>query len=336
MEKLLHRQILNYLTTSNLLTPFQSGFRPKHGCITALSAVIEEIRCEIDYGKIVFLVLLDHSKAFDSVHHEILCLKLKNLFNFSHTSVKLIKTYLRERYQAVHPNAEYSSWLPVPRGVSQGSILDPLLYIMYSNDLPNQLKYMKTHMYANDVQLYIARKNSLVINYISKINSDLGAINDWATANGLSLNPNKSKCIPISRTRIDTWNELNIYLGSNRIEVVPSAKYLGVVFHTQLYWTEHINKSSGKTYGMLRALWTSHYYTPFKIRLLLAKTYLLPTLLYGCELFPGCSSVSKRKLKTTYNNIFRYVFNLSRYESVSLFAKMIFKVSFDDLLKCRC
>ena len=86
---------------------------------------------------------------------------------------------------------------------------------------------------------------------------------------------------------------------------------------------------------MLRSLWTTQYFTPFKIRLLLAKTYLVPTLLYGCELFSGCSSSEKCKLKTTYNNIARYVFNLKRYDSLSQFAKKIFKVSFDNLMKCR-
>lgn len=335
-EKLVHKQMLQHVLDKGLLTSFQSGFRPQHSCVTALADVIEDIRCKTDADQVTFLVLLDHSKAFDTVHHDTLCAKLRYFFNFSSTSTKLISTYLSNRHQAVFYNNQYSSWLPVVRGVPQGSILGPLLYSMYSNDLPKQLNFMRIQMYADDVQLFIGCKKSSINECITKINSDLSKVFEWATANGLRLNSSKSKCIPISRTNLESLTQYNISLGSSKIDMVPSAKNLGVTFDTTLTWSEHIKLATGKTYGMLRTLWPNQYFTPIRIRMLLAKTYLVPTLLYGCELFANCISTDKRKLRTTYNNIARYVFGLKKYDRVSQFSKKIFGVTFDNLLKCRC
>lgn len=209
------------------------------------------------------------------------------------------------------------------------------MYIMYSNDLPTQLKHMKIQMYADDVQLFIGCNLSTISSCVSKINADLLRVSDWAAGNGLILNPKKSKCVPICRTQMETLYQLRIVLGNSQIEIVSSAKNLGIIFNSTLSWTDNINNATGKTYGMLRTLWINHYFTPLKIRMLLAKSYLLPTLLYGCELFCGCSASEKRKLRTAFNNITRYVFNLRRTDSVSQFAKKLFNVSFDNLLKCR-
>lgn len=334
-EKLIHKQMLQYVLDKGLLTSRQSGFRPKHSCITALVDVVEGIRSKIDDDQVSFLVLLDHSKVFDTVHHATLCNKLRLFFNFSQTSSKLISTYLSGRHQAVFDGTRHSSWLPVTRGVPQGSILGPLLYSMYSNDLPMQLRFMHIQMYADDVQLFIGCKLSKIDECISNVNSDLLNVYEWATANGLRLNSSKSKCIQISRIAIGSPAHLNVFLGSSKIDMVPTAKNLGLTFTTNLSWSEQIKIAAGKTYGMLRNLWTHQYFTPIKIRMLLAKTYLVPTLLYGCELFAGCNTTDKRKLRTTYNNIARYVFGLKRSNRISNFSKKIFGVSFDNLLKCR-
>lgn len=100
-------------------------------------------------------------------------------------------------------------------------------------------------------------------------------------------------------------------------------------------WSNHVNTVLGQTYGKLRSLWATQCYTPLKIRLLLAKSYLIPGLIYGCELFANCDSGSKRKLNSLYNNIVRYIYGLRRYDSVSNFSKSLYGITFENLLSSR-
>lgn len=128
MEKLMHVQMVLHLNQYDLLSKHQSGFRPKHSCTTALIDVAEELRSHVDEGKLGILVLLDHSKAFDTVDHRILCSKLKYFFNYSSTALKFIQSYLGDRSQSVFLKNDVSDPLHISRGVPQGSILGPLLF----------------------------------------------------------------------------------------------------------------------------------------------------------------------------------------------------------------
>lgn len=334
-ERLVHTQISHYLHENSLLTDRQSGFRPKHSCISTLIDVSEDIRTKIDNNLTSFLILLDHSKAFDTVDHAVLCHKLRHMFHFSPTAEKLILSYLSDRSQSVYHGSKESNKCNVLRGVPQGSILGPLLFTIYINDLPSQLNYCEIQMYADDVQLYISCVPDDVAECIDKVNFDLNKVYKWATANGLSLNAKKSKAMIIGKVNSLSVNFPAIVINNSKIEIVETAKNLGVIFNKHLNWSNHINAVCGKTYAMLRNLWMTQYYTPLHIRMLLAKTYLLPTLLYGCELFSNCDSQSKQKLIVTYNNIARYVFSLRKYDRISHYSKLIFNVSFENLLKCR-
>ena len=137
------KQINEYLAKSNLLSDRQSGFLKGRSCITALTDVVENLRTNLDKGMVSFLVLLDHSKAFDTVDHDILLTKLEKLFYFSSTSCKLLHSYLTGRLQAVESNGECSEFLNINRGVPQGSILGPLLLgtVMY-NYMPMMSKFI--------------------------------------------------------------------------------------------------------------------------------------------------------------------------------------------------
>lgn len=334
-ERIMHNQITSFLDNNNLLTDRQSGFRKKHSCITALVDVTEEIREKLDDGETTFLILLDHSKAFDTVDHDILCYKLKNFFNFSSTATQLLSTYLCNRYQFVETSTQKSKALPVARGVPQGSIVGPLLFSLYSNDLPSMLTNCNVRMYADDVQLYTSCSNALIDQCIIFINQQLQRIYTWATANGLGINPKKSKCIVIQK-RLSKLNIIpNIFINNQKIEIVKSAKNLGIFFNDTLTWSNHINYACGRTFSMTRTLWQTHHCTPLRIRILLAKTYLMPVLLYGCELFAKCDAASKRKLNVAFNNVIRYVYGLNRRSSVSMFSSQLYGLSLDNLLNVR-
>lgn len=335
MEKLMHLQINEYINNFNLLTACQSGFRSKHSCVTALINVSEDIRSEMDVGKINILVLLDHSKAFDTVDHAILSMKLRRLYNFSNTSTRLIESYLSGRSQSVFMNNIYSSALPVNKGVPQGSILGPLLFSLYVNDLPQHVKHSKIHLYADDVQLYISSSTQTIGENVRKLNDDLKNIYLWATSNNLCLNPRKSKCIVIHKKTTKINTNFDVMLNNQRIELVSSAKNLGIIFNNNLTWSNHVNSIVGKLYYMLRTLWQTQFYTPMNIRMLIAKVYLMPCLLYGCEVFANCDANSMNKLRKIFNNVIRYVFGLRKNSRVSAYSGKLYGMSLQNLMNIK-
>lgn len=333
LEKIIYRQMDDYISENNLLANCQSGFRPKRSCITTLIKVTDDLRESLEDNMISFLILLDHSKAFDTVVHSILLTKLDKLFSFSNTACSLIASYIENRTQTVFLGKRKSVPLANRRGVPQGSILGPLLFSLYINDLPEVLRYCKIQMYADDVQLYLSSNVTDLNSCIESINVDLNNISIWASKNGLCLNPNKSKSMLFSRRKTALSFENPIELNNSRIEFVQTAVNLGITFNSQLSWTNHINTTVGKVYGMLRNLWAVQTSTPYHIRMLLAKTYLIPVLLYGCELYQNCDSTDYQRLKVTYNNIARYIFNRKRNERISSYSYQIFNMPFDNVLK---
>lgn len=329
-------QISTFLDYNKLLSDNQSGFRKKRSCVTVLIDVVEGLRQQLDDKMVSYLVLLDHSKAFDTVDHKILITKLEKLFYFSESACKLISSYLSQRSQTVVLGNNWSNALDVSQGVPQGSVLGPLLFSIYINDLSDIPVNCNIQMYADDVQLYTGAKVTDVQSSISKLNGDLDLIYNWATYNGLCLNPAKTKLLTISRRIVTHSENQSIKLGSSVIDCVQSSSNLGLTFNSRLTWSDHINVAVGKVRGMLRNLWAVKTSTPLQIRILLAKSYLIPTLLFGSEIFSNCDSEDYRKLNVAYNDIARYVFNRRRYDHISHFAYQIFNVSFKNLLKIKC
>ncbi|XP_075167425.1 uncharacterized protein LOC142239522 [Haematobia irritans] len=167
------------------------------------------------------------------------------------------------------------------------------------------------------------------------VNDDLANVWTWAMANGLCLNPNKTKFLRIrKRANRDTSNVV-IKINDQPIDLVAQARNLGMIFNDKLTWSNHINAVVGQTYQKLRSLWATQSFTPLDIRSLLVKSYIIPGLLYGCELFSNCDANSKSKLNRLFNNITRYVYGLRRCDSVSEYRDALFGVSLEKLMSIR-
>lgn len=257
------------------------------------------------------------------------------MLNFSTSSTRLISTYLENRYQSVSVKNKLSKPLPVPNGVPQGSILGPLLFTMYINDIGDHLHYSNLHIYADDVQIYMSCSLEHFEAATHKLNEDLLRIQNWASANSLCINPLKSKCLVVKPRQLKTLLEPELLINSQKIELVSKAKNLGIIFNNTLTWSDQILSATGKTFSMLRTLWCTQYFTPPNIRVLLAKTYLMPTLLYGCELFASTDYKSNEKLNIAYNAVVRYIYGLKKYEHISSYANNLYGVTFTNLLKIR-
>lgn len=332
-EKAVLRQMHKFLDINNLLNSAQSGFRSNRSCKTVLLYIVDEVRKAIDRKEVSLLTLLDFSKAFDTVDHSILCSKLKNHYRFSSTTTKLFQSYLTGRHQCVIIEENTSSLLPVRCGVPQGSILGPIFFVLYINDLPQTVRYSSIKMFADDVQILISSPLSELSQAISAMNDDLLQIQLWAQQNKLSLNPTKCKTLAIHRTKLDTTQLPDIRLGDTVINYVPTARNLGLVFNETLTWTDHVNATIGKVYAAIRVLWATQHFLSIKTKTLLAKSLLLPILLYGCEVYCNTDCNTKRKLNVIFNNITRYIYNLRRYDHVSQHSVKIFGCSFEKYLQ---
>lgn len=322
-ERILHNQVAYFLDCNNCLSVYQSGFRQKHSCTSAIIKISDDIRQALKADMITVLVLLDFSKAFDKVDHVILVNKLRSQFNFSTNACKLIESYLSNRYQAVYCNHDLSDFLPVFSGVPQGSILGPLLFSLFINDICNVIKYCKYHLYADDFQLYFSQPRSLISVIGDTINAELTRVHSWALDNGLLLNTSKSNAIIVSKNAVEPQDRPNLSLNNEVINYSNTLRNLGIIFNESLTWCDHVDVVVRKIYATLRGLSASASYTPLETRRFIVKALIVPLITFGCEVFCSLDSMSMRKLNLAYNSAIRYAYRLRRFDHISPYSSSI-------------
>lgn len=334
-EKLIKNQITKFISDHDLLHPHQSGFRTNHSTNTALMKVHDDISRVIDRRGIAILLLIDFAKAFDRVSHSKLVRKLVYKFSFSNSAAQLIKSYLSERQQAVFHNDVFSSFSLIKSGVPQGSVLGPLLFSLFINDLPAMLEFCSIHMFADDVQVYLCAYGDIDMNEVSrKINHDLNNILRWSRNNLLHVNPSKTKAMFISKLKtLPTFPA--IFFDGQRVEFYDQLNNLGVIFTSNLSWDTFINSQCGKIYGTLKTLnmISKHLDTSMKIKLF--KSLVLPHFTYGDFVYSNASALSLNKLRVALNACIRYVFNLNRFSHVSHLQNILIGCQFTQFYKYR-
>lgn len=276
--------------------------------------------------------LLDFSKAFDSVNHNLLCNKLKLYFGFSNSSLSLIRSYLSDRVQKVRLEHCTSSALHIISGVPQGSILGPLLFSMFINDIFSLCKFSNIHGYADDIQLYISNRIGLVEDLSYKLNDDIEAIRIWAQRNHLKLNPDKSCVLPIKHGGFDLESLPTVFLGNTSLKFVSKTKYLGFHINSYLDCKDHINSVVSKIYLTLRNLRITGSFIPTELKRKLVIQLIVPHITYAAEVYSKLDSLSLHKLQVSFNNATRYVFNLRKYSSISSYNKIILGINLQDYL----
>lgn len=333
-EILLSLQVQNFISLRRLQIPFQSAFRPAHSTTSALLKITHDISRALDKKLVAILLLLDFSKAFDSVNHHLLCTKLCVQFFFDVSAVKLIASYLSTRMQAVEIDGVISTLQPVNQGVPQGSVLGPLLFALFINDLPNSIKYMFSHLYADDAQLYKFFSSVDAAANIELVNRDLHAVADWARSNKLILNAAKSKAIIIGARCLK--DPPTVQLNGVVIPYFSSVKNLGLIFNERLTWSDHVVKVSQRIFIGLRNLWPMSKSTPLRTRILLARSLLMPHLEYCSEIFfYGLDAESLKVLVDSVKSVVRYVYGLGRYDSTDLYVNRFLGCSLETYLRVR-
>lgn len=231
-EKIISLRLINYLECNNLLTEYQHGFRAHRSTESAILQFINYVYLALEEKKHVAGVFIDLSKAFDTLDHNILVHKLKYL-GIRGEPLNLFKSYLIGRKQAVYCNQSYSPLKSIDKGVPQGSVLGPIFFLIYINDIVNVSTNLEFVIYADDTTLLVKDENldSLHSNLISELNN----IKLWVKANKLNINNSKTNYIFFQNRSVK--NSLNpIQLDGEVIQQVTHTQCLGVTIDENLNW----------------------------------------------------------------------------------------------------
>jgi len=320
-EKLVHSQIYNYVLTNNIINPLQSGFRKKHSTMTALAKVADDIRKNMDKREMTALVLLDFTKAFDRVNHDLLLIKLTKL-GFSDSVILWLRSYLCGRYQRVFGGDDFlSDWAEVTAGVPQGSVLGPLLFILYLHDISSVIKHCCYHLYADDVQIYLGFDIKYIATAISMVNEDLERLVDFITKHNLALNVSKTQPIIIGTERyVKVLTECvipNICISNTFVPYSNTVNNLGIILDTTLSWKAQVSKTVGSVFGMLAQVRRYLNYLPKSIRLRIVQSLIFPLIDYGSIIFTDMSKENCHKLQRAENACIRFICNVSKFEHIT-------------------
>ena len=322
MEHVVLSHMAEHLSKNNIIIDEQHGFRQRFSCETQLITTIHDWAKSINVCRQTDAILLDFSKAFDSVPHQRLLLKL-DYYGISGNLLLWIKAFLSNRSQFVSINGTQSSPKPVLSGVPQGSILGPVLFLLYINDITNCIN-ANLRLFADDCILYSEIQSS---QDCLSLQNDLDQLSSWSESWQLNFNVKKCYHLGITCKKFPTLFQYT--LNGLHISKVNSTRYLGVTISSNLSWNTHVDnicKNANSTLGLLRRVLggCSH-----KVKDTAYRTLVRPKLEYASSVWNPYRQHNISKIESVQRRAARFVFNdYSRYSHVT---PMIQSLGWDSL-----
>jgi len=284
IEKLMFKRLYSFLEQHKCIYDLQFGFRENHSTNHALISIVQKIQEAIKNKKLAIGIFIDLQKAFDTVNHFILLEKLKH-YGISGVSNAWFKSYLTDRKQYVSIGGVDSDYTTTEHGVPQGSVLGPLLFLIYINDLHQCIKNSSTFHFADDTNLlYVPPKRIRNKNIVRRLNIDLKALNNWLTSNKISLNSSKTELI-VFREKNTPIPKLNLKLNGTKLEPKSEIKYLGLIIDEHLTFKGHINIMNSKLKRANNLLALSRHYLPSSLLKQVYYAQFHSHLSYGCQVW---------------------------------------------------
>ena len=281
----------------------------------------ENVNKCIDRGDVVGLVTLDLEKAFDMINHEILLSKLK-CYGFDDDCLNWVRDYFRLRTQITVINGNESCESVVHYGIAQGSILGPLLFILYMNDLSKVVKNCKVSLYADDTCLYVSSKDPVQMQ--TMINEDLASIQNWLSHNELLLNVKKCKLIIIgTKHKTKSFNNVKVRIDDYVLDTVDKCNYLGVILDKEFSWKAHIDSLRSKILRNLFMLRRLRPYIDVGTATLLYHTMIHPHFDYCNTIWMKLDSTPMKRLQILQNRALRIVLQVDcRFNRLALYTQL--------------
>ena len=290
-EKIVFDRLYNFLIDIVFLYKYQSGFRPGDSTINQLIYIIHQIYLAFEEGKEVRVVFLDISKAFDRVWHAGLIEKLKAV-GVRGPLLMWIESYLKDRKQRVTIEGHSSDWAGIKSGVPQGSVLGPLLFLIYINDITTDLD-SSPFIYADDTMLFEIVQNVNVS--AANLNEDLTRISDWSKKWLVTMNPSKCQSIIFS-LKLNKPDHPALLMDGACIIEVESHAHLGLIFQNNMSWRSHIHNIFEKASKRLNMLKLIKYKVNRSTLTCLYKSLIRPLMEYGDVIWDNCSEIDSKLL----------------------------------------
>ena len=321
IEKVVSVQLIDYLEKNKLLPSHQSAYRRFHSCETATLRIANDLLMILDTKSKAILILLDLSAAFDTVKHAKLLEKLQSQYGISGKVLEWFQSYLSGRSTSVLLQGERSEMLDIDIGVPQGSILGPILFVLYTKDLQDIAKLygLEIHLFADDTQLFIRFDRRSLAGVTQQIQDCLSHIKWWMSVNYLKLNPDKTEVL-ILNNRADKTPNLHTFQldpSNEPFGVSSVVRNLGIWFDSQMSMSEHISRTIRGCWAQLSNLWRIGSRLNRKMKIQLVHSLIHSRLDYGNALLKGASKKDLNRLQKVQNSAVRFINNHKRRRGVT-------------------
>jgi hypothetical protein len=330
-EKLMYNRLNGFLSDHNVICPNQYGFRKGHSTSMAVSLFVENIYEALEDNEYALGLFLDLSKAFDTVNHEILLQKL-SFYGVKGIPLKWFSSYLSDRKQYVVYNGVCSDMKSIECGVPQGSVLGPLLFILYINDLCYQSDVLKNVLFADDANFLIKGKKMETIVHI--LNLEIRRLSDWFKCNKLSVNVNKTKVMLFaSQSKPYDKNDIVIQIDNVKIEVVDHIKFLGVIIDDKLKWHMHIQHIKTKITKCTGIILNVRKKLGIDVLRIIYNTMILPYLTYCITVWGNAHDCNTAQIILVQKKVLRIITFSKRLAHTDPLFKKLRILKFVDLYK---
>jgi Reverse transcriptase (RNA-dependent DNA polymerase)/Endonuclease-reverse transcriptase len=326
-ERLVKNRLTDHLSQNNLLNSFQSAYTKFNSTETTLLSLHDHIIQAMSHQQVTALCLLDLSAAFDTIDHSILLQRLSSWFGINNTALLWIKSYLSSRFFSVAINNLKSSPLQLLYGVPQGSVLGPLLFILYTTPLSSIISrsFVNHKLYADDTQLFLSFSPSQFANSIHLLQNTISEISSWMASNFLSLNPSKTEFLlfgtPAQLTKI---SEPTLTLSSDTIiKPASSARNLGIIFDSNLSFSDHISHLSKTCFSHIRDLRRIRNTLDHTTACTIATSLIHSKLDYCNSLFLNITTHQLDRLQLIQNAAARAITKLPKFSHVTPLLKSL-------------
>ena len=309
-EKILCKQLTNFLQCNNVLFKYQFGFRKLYSTTLALIEFTDKVRSLLDEGNYVISIFVDLTKAFDTVDHEILLYKLDRYGIRGHANA-FFRSYLTDRKQFTIVNSVESELKGIGCGVPQGSVLGPLCFALYINDLHKAIGEDYLRLFADETALFSWHSNLTALT--TEIKSKFTNLYNWCIANKLTINDDKTKFMLYHTINKPVPKKcVSIKTNVMDIERVDNFKYLGIYLDEILHWNKHVEYVCNpliKFFGIFNHIKCK---VSLKLSRQLYYAFIYSKIKYGMEVYGSCSSTNIGKIQTMQNKLMKLLLRLRR------------------------